>query len=379
MSSASTNLKVGIFVIGSALLGIGGTILLGSNTLFQHVETIETYSLESVNGLTEGSPVKFRGVTIGEVSRITFVDLVYDRAERPDMEKLDSAVLIRMKLVQDLIGIYSDADFATDVQYAVDHGMRARMVTAGITGGLYVELEYLASADAPHVAVTWDPEYPYVPSATSRLDEFLNGLEQIVGSIRKVDFEEIGAGIQRAVAGINAAIDADGKPMLAEARTFVQELRDNNGRLRALLEDPDVRASIANVESTTASLAEIFGEEKAGLKEALSRFPTIVANVEKASASIDRILAEGAIDRAIAGIGTAADKAGPALDDVRGLVDRVDRFVAGEENDLRALVQSLRAMTENLEALSARLRSDAPQVLFGEPPPRLAPGQTGRR
>lgn len=63
--------RVGLLV----LLGIGLlvvlTFLLGARRWFQPSVEVETYFNESVNGLEVGSPVKFRGVQIGEVSEVT--------------------------------------------------------------------------------------------------------------------------------------------------------------------------------------------------------------------------------------------------------------------------------------------------------------------
>ncbi|MFM7897406.1 MAG: MlaD family protein, partial [Actinomycetota bacterium] len=64
--SASKEFRVGIFVIVSASLVLGGVIAIGSGSIFKDTEIIETSTTESVNGLQIGSPVKYRGVPIGE-------------------------------------------------------------------------------------------------------------------------------------------------------------------------------------------------------------------------------------------------------------------------------------------------------------------------
>ena len=49
--SASKEFKVGIFVIVSVALGLGGVIALGSGTMFKETAIIETSTSDSVNGL----------------------------------------------------------------------------------------------------------------------------------------------------------------------------------------------------------------------------------------------------------------------------------------------------------------------------------------
>ncbi len=52
--SASTELKVGSFVILSSALVLGGVIVLGSGSLWKETELIETSTMESVDGLQVG-------------------------------------------------------------------------------------------------------------------------------------------------------------------------------------------------------------------------------------------------------------------------------------------------------------------------------------
>ena len=56
---------VGLFVLASAFLAMGTVIFVASMKLFRAEATVLVYFDESVNGLSIGSPVKFKGVPIG--------------------------------------------------------------------------------------------------------------------------------------------------------------------------------------------------------------------------------------------------------------------------------------------------------------------------
>ena len=374
MSSSATHLKVGAFVLTAVALGVGGTILLGAQTLFQRTETLETYATESVNGLTVGSPVKFRGVTIGSVSEITFVNLAYGRQPTSQKHVLDSMVLIRMKVIDQLIGVSDEIEFDMDVKASVEAGLRTRLVSAGITGGLYMQFEYSTGGEKLAAAPTWTPAYPYVPAIPSRLNELLDGVEAIVQGVKGVDFTTIGLDLRSLVKNLNLILEGQGKPVLSDLDAFIQEARATNKQVQEILADPNIQKSLANIQSASESLASVLGDGQTDLKTTIARLPSIAASLASGSAELDSILKSPELHATLASLNNAATAAPAAIEEGRALLARVDQLIANEEYDIRILMQSLREMAENLDALSERLRQDAPQVLFGAPPPRVAPG-----
>src|SRR5918992_3542296 len=88
--------KIGLFVISAILIGISGVIALGLGSIFQKKNLSETYIEESVQGLDVGSPVKFRGVSIGKVEQITLTSVEYRTRHR--------YVLVRFDISPDIFG-----------------------------------------------------------------------------------------------------------------------------------------------------------------------------------------------------------------------------------------------------------------------------------
>ena len=72
MSQRANYFKLGLFVIGAVVAGILVLLIIGSGRLFERRLIVETYFKESVQGLDIGSKLKYRGVTIGVVTKITF-------------------------------------------------------------------------------------------------------------------------------------------------------------------------------------------------------------------------------------------------------------------------------------------------------------------
>ena len=82
MSLKANYFKLGLFVIGAVVSGVLILVVIGSGRWFQPKLTIETYFNESVQGLDIGSKLKYRGVVIGEVTRIGFTYTTY-QLDRP--------------------------------------------------------------------------------------------------------------------------------------------------------------------------------------------------------------------------------------------------------------------------------------------------------
>jgi len=83
MSEKANYFKIGLFFLSGTILAVIALIILGEGTFFQKKVLLETYFKESVQGLDIGSPVKFRGVLIGNVEKITFVNQAIPKGPKP--------------------------------------------------------------------------------------------------------------------------------------------------------------------------------------------------------------------------------------------------------------------------------------------------------
>src|SRR5271157_847931 len=70
MSQKANPTLIGVFVLGAMLIAIGAIVFFGSANLFAKKQTFVTYFNQSVNGLGIGSNVKYKGVTVGKVTKV---------------------------------------------------------------------------------------------------------------------------------------------------------------------------------------------------------------------------------------------------------------------------------------------------------------------
>ena len=70
MSQKANPTLIGAFVFGAIVIAIGAVLFFGSANLFAKKQIFETYFNQSVNGLGIGSNVKYKGVTVGKVTKV---------------------------------------------------------------------------------------------------------------------------------------------------------------------------------------------------------------------------------------------------------------------------------------------------------------------
>ncbi|MDB4989318.1 MAG: uncharacterized protein JWN04_4496, partial [Myxococcaceae bacterium] len=70
MSAPTNHWKLGLFVLTSVILGLMGIVFLAGRALQKDTVRYTSFFDESVTGLNTGSPVSYRGVTVGNVQDI---------------------------------------------------------------------------------------------------------------------------------------------------------------------------------------------------------------------------------------------------------------------------------------------------------------------
>jgi len=151
----------------------------------------------SVGGLGPGSPVKFRGVRVGEVKdvRINMAGAVQD----PKHVRIPVVFEIDVDRVT-AKGVTSvDFHDPAQVRALVAVGLRAQLATESmVTGTRYVALDI--QPDTPAALVN-DPSvaYPEIPSMRSPMELAPDKVKQILDSLADVDFGELAQSVQATV------------------------------------------------------------------------------------------------------------------------------------------------------------------------------------
>lgn len=237
---------IGLFVLGAIGLAVGGLLIFGSGRFFEERTKIIMFFEGSVNGLSVGAPLKFKGVPIGEVAEIR---LLADQQENivaiPVIAEIDNG-----KLATNL-GAEIDLD-DENLREMVQAGLRATLESQSlVTGLLYVGLDI--DPDSGAKALPIQSAYPQIPTLPSTLEQFSATLTTVLKQIREVNFKKLGDGITETVDGLNKIVNS---PEISETIT---ELDQTLVAMRQAMEEINgaIGPVATNVEEATAEATRV--------------------------------------------------------------------------------------------------------------------------
>jgi len=179
--------KLGIFVLTGIVLLIVTMFLLGLSEALKPKINFITYFNESVQGLDIGSPVKFRGVTIGKVTRIAIRPK--DNFIRVDMQAIPSSIQPSEHGTKPI-------DFFNNLPLQVKKGLTCRLELAGITGMKYVEMDYLKKDEKFKMLPLIPPKNSqYIPSTPSLMSGLRTSLSVALTRIASIDFKKLSSDV----------------------------------------------------------------------------------------------------------------------------------------------------------------------------------------
>ena len=338
--------KIGLFVISATIIAAIGVVVLGVGALLQKKTILETYIDESVQGLDVGSAVKFRGVSVGKVERITLTSVEYATRRR--------YVLVRAGLTSDIFQFpLADAGspgFTTEIA----KGLRVRLAAQGLTGTAYLEVDYLDPARNPPLEIDWQPRFPYVPSAQSRITQLSEAVEHILRNVEQVDIQRITDGIEKSLATITKVADgANLESVGKQATALLTEVRDTNRQLKELVAGPELKATLADSAAAAGSARQILERAEKPLNQMLADLP-------KALDGVNRVVQR--LDSASADLPDSSAQ-------MKQTLQRLNRLIASQQYEIQTTVQNLRSISESFKEITDNSKKYPSQTLFGAPPP----------
>jgi ABC-type transporter Mla subunit MlaD len=326
-------LRVGLLLVVGTLGAVGLVMFLGRNRVTEGVR-YETYFAESVQGLDVGGPVRYRGVSIGQVSELGLVSAAYPETGPARADSVAGRlVFVRFLIDPRRMGV------VPELQDAISQGLRVRLASQGLTGLAYIEVDFVNPDRYPRSPVPWTPANPYIPSMPSTISQVQDTAQVLAAQLRDVDIRAMATNLGSVLGELNRQLaSGDLHDILFETKGLMAGLRSG-------VQAADLPGLTADLRATTAALRALVDGK--ATKDLLA----------SASRAADR-LAE------------ATAKLPALVTALQATTRSTQNGVSDLQGDLVPALRDARAAAANLRDTSEALRRYPAGSLFGGPPPR---------
>jgi paraquat-inducible protein B len=309
---------IGAFVVGALALAAAGITVFGSGRFFQKRLTFVMFFSGSITGLSVGSPVEFRGVKVGQVTKIAAVF---------DPKTLSITIPVYVEVDPKSLVVSGSEDSRTVLthnlyQPLLDKGLKAQLdIESFITRQLYINMDFYP--DSPTRLVGLDPQVPEIPTILSLQDQIMQTLQKLPEKIMNV---------------------TDGIERLVNSPAAQESLRDLDGLIQVLA--GGVKPLMASLTATSDGARRTFAQAEKTLS-----------------------MKEGASAEMAASFTETMKKAGASLDQMRSTLESYQQVAVQNANvgyDLTRTLAQLDAAARSVRSLAEYLELHPEAVLKGK-------------
>jgi paraquat-inducible protein B len=319
MAKETSKTVIGIFVISAIALIMGGVVVFGSGKFFKKTQKYVLFFGGSVKGLSDGSPVVWRGVKIGTVDMIILLG-------DPKAMTVEIPVIIEIERERFQMKGERTEKIKPKERMAqlIEHGLRAKLtIQSPVTGQLMIDLDFHPNTTANLIGSDYPyPEIPTIPST----------LEQIAETLSELPIKKMFKKLEDAIENVSNVL---GDPALKEIVASAKGVVENANRL---IKDTD--KLIANVDRQVTPIAD-----------------SVINTAEDAQQLIRNI--NGHVDPVASKVDAALDEAKAALIQAGKTMEGIEALTAEDSetnyrlnkalSELTRVARSVRVLTDYLE------------------------------
>lgn len=319
MSAPVNPTKLGAFVLLGLAALIATIVAFGAQRAKRETVAYHSFFNESVQGLEVGAPIKFRGVTIGYVSRI---EIAPDHRHVDVLSQLDVADIRRMGLTEQSEG----HGRGRRVRFLVPPDLRAQLGTQGITGIKYVSIDFFDPKGNPPPALPFPVPEETIAVAPSVMKSLEDSVTKAMDRLPE---------LVDAVVAIVMRVDA-----------LVATLQSEGVTEKAASAITHADQVMAKLEATLATI------DRAGVPARAARtLDDMQAAVARTNALLDRI---GSATGLLASAQRATDSVG-----------QVGRAASGTSRQLDETLREMKDAASSIRTLADALERDPDMLLKG--------------
>ena len=334
MSKKINTTSIGLFIVTGVALGVTGLLLFGSSKMFSRTHEQILYFDGSLNGLHDGAPVKYRGVTVGSVKRVM---IRFNQATNDS--SMPVLLEIQEKLVHERLGDEAGVLFYSRLQgdearaERIKQGLRASLQTESlVTGVLYVDMRMNPNAQKP--------EFHQLKKIYFELPSEPTQIQQLFENLASLDLKSLQTNIDHLIIRLDTTV---GQLKMADINTGITNLLTS---VNQLVTNPDITNALASLRPTLDQYREL------GAK--------VTSKVDPLADSITNSLAEA--DRALA--------------QIRGAGANLRTMLAPDSpvlNELDRTLEQLAAAGQSISSLADFLKQHPNALIAGRELPKSKP------
>ncbi len=314
MTTKSTYIRIGVFVVALTTALIWGTLWLAAGGAPGEYDQYYTYMNESVSGLSPDAALTYRGVNVGKVREI-MID-----PNNPDRVRL-------LLQVKHGVPIKQDTEATLEMQ--------------GLTGLATIDLRG-GSPDSPPLTVTDGEAHPVILSRPSLLVRLDSVISDLLGNL--IDM----------TAKLNKILDDDSRSNVAKTLAHVEAitgaLAGQSNRIGDIVSDAQI--TLRNARQASTSLPDLMQDVRHStrtLAEMATELRAAGESINETAKTLQRTATSSGND--------------------------VEQFTASSLPDVAAMARDLRDTADNLRRVSESLERDPSVLLYGRTQQKRGPGE----
>jgi paraquat-inducible protein B len=320
MSKQANKKAIGAFVVVSLALAVAAIIIFGSGKFFVEKNEFVAYFQGSVNGLSVGAPVLFRGVKIGEVTQImiyadprnqTFEIPVIMEIEPGSFKHIGPEIKNRKQWVQELI----------------KRGLRAQLqMQSMVTGQLMINIDFYPNTPVRLV----ENKQIGLPKDVIEIPTIQTGLQKLESTLQEIPIAEMADSLNTSMKRISEILSSED---VSKSLLYFRQTMQDVSKLANRLEE---------------NMEPLLSDARQTLKEAQVMMHSVNTQVDPLATSLKQ----------------TSDTATATLKDAQALVNHLDGRIKPLAEELTETLKhadrSLQAAQETLATVNATLTEGSP-------------------
>ena len=340
MSKQANKKAIGAFVVAALALAVAAIVIFGSGKFFVKRNYFVACFQGSVKGLRVGAPVVFRGVEIGQVTKI---ELYADRQTKT--VEIPVFMEVTPSKFQSIGPQAKNQKQYT--QELIKNGLRAQLqLQSLVTGQLMVNVDFFPGTPVTLIG----GKKLDIPKDVTEIPTIQTSMQKMEKSLEDVPISEIASSINKSLQGIESIVTSENltqslvyfKQTMKEIRDLARQAGDKAGPLSADFSKTlqDMQKLIANVDKQVQPLADSFKSTSDAAGAAMKDVRNLTKNVN------------GQVKVIAGDLANTLQKASETLSPVRGMLEEGSPLryqVETTFSELARAARSIRSLADYLE------------------------------